>query len=83
MVVIVRFSTALLKLVTLLLLDAEHKVFNRTLCWLALLVQIAHPVDQTVFEAAASFSFPAEFGTLVEFLVVAVFETPPRHIARI
>ena len=43
----------------------------------------SRPVLETVFEAAAFFIFLAEFGTLVEFLVVAVFETPTRHIARI
>ena len=43
----------------------------------------SRPVLETVFEAAAFFLRSAEFGTLVEFLVVAVIETPTGHIARI
>ena len=38
---------------------------------------------KTVFKAAAFWSLAAEFGTLVQFLVVAVFEAPTLHIARI
>ena len=36
---------------------------------------------KTVFKAAAFWSLPAEFGTLVQFLVVAVFEAPTLYIA--
>ena len=58
------------------LADAENKVLKLTLHRLALLVQIAHPAFRTVFKAAAFWSLVAEFGTLVKFLVVAVFEAP-------